>query len=145
MHSMYVDNLIVQGTSAKEVDKALDEARIKFEEAGVHLHPTETAASEMQCLGVDQHGSPPTVTITARRYWKMWHVIDFVLKKNTASGIEVECLIGHLTFGVLVRRPLLSVFRSVYDFMRSLDRTRVQRVLWNSVRRELEMARGLLI
>ena len=76
---MYVDNLIVQGTSAEEVDKALDEAKRKFEEAGVHLHPTDAASSHMACLGVDQHGCPPAVTITAKRYWKMWHVIDFVL------------------------------------------------------------------
>ena len=97
----------------------------------------------MTCLGVDQCGRPPSVTISSARYWRLWHALDVVLKRGRASSLEVECLVGHLTFAFLVRRPLLSCFRSVYDFMQG--RGVEQRPLWSSVRRELEMAKGLLI
>ena len=122
MHSMYVDNLIVQGESRAEVDAVLAEARECFSDAGVDLHPTEAACQHMTCLGVDHHGRPPTVSMTNSRYWRIWHAIDLVLSRGSASGRDIESLIGHITFGFLVRRPLLSSLRCLYDF--SHDRSR---------------------
>ena len=81
--------------------------------------------------------------MTNSRYWRIWHAIDLVLCRGSASGRDIESLIGHITFGFLVRRPLLSSLRTLYDF--SHDRSCRHRVLWPSVVRELEMIRGLLI
>ena len=52
-------------------------------------------------------------------------------------------LIGHFTFVFLLRRPCLSVFCTIYQFMQRAGVPR--RSLWNCVRRELQAASGLLV
>ena len=55
----------------------------------------------------------------------------------------VEVLVGHITIAALLRRELLCVLRSCYDFigMHYTGRTR----LWTRVKQEMLMVRGLLI
>jgi hypothetical protein len=58
------------------------------------------------------------------------------------TGQELEVLLGHFTFSMLLNRPALSVFNACYSFIRRYYR--VRHTLWASVYDELRMATGLL-
>ena len=56
MISLYVDNIIAQGSSAAEVNHCLQEAAAAFKSAGLLLHPTDEASDDYKALGVRTHG-----------------------------------------------------------------------------------------
>lgn len=64
-----------------------------------------------------------------------------VLRKPRLTGAELERLVGHWTYLLLVRREALALFGHVYDFIRR-SYTRRQ-PLWPGVRRELRWAIAL--
>ena len=65
-----------------------------------------------------------------------------MVRKPCLSGKELEKIIGHLIHIFLLYRPLLSIFRSCYEFIRFSYLRRVR--LWPCVQRELEIAMSLL-
>ena len=66
-----------------------------------------------------------------------------LLKVGFATEVQLASLIGHVTFVFLLRRPCLSVFCTVYQFIQRAGVRR--RFFWNCVRRELQAASGLLV
>ena len=54
--SLYVDNLIIEGCDAAEVDQALDDGIKALEAGGLPLHEEERANQDMEVLGVRQLG-----------------------------------------------------------------------------------------
>ena len=78
--------------------------------------------------------------MTSKRFWRLDRALLGILRKGRCSGKCMQKIIGNLTWGMLLNRPLLSVFCAVYAFSNS-ERIRQ---LWGSVRRELSLIRGLL-
>ena len=55
----------------------------------------------------------------------------------------MDALIGHMSYAALFRREALTCFRACYDFARAGFIT--ARPLWKSVRKELEIFRGIVV
>ena len=70
--SLYVDNIIIQGSARGRVDELLDIVSAGFEKQGLHLHPTDRACQEYQCLGVMLKGRPTGIGLIEGRYWRPW-------------------------------------------------------------------------
>ena len=79
---------------------------------------------------------------TPKRVWKIRGCIEHVLSHPRLSGQQLEKIIGHVTFALLIRRELLSILSSVYAFIvKNYDKPTW---LWASVKRELAMIVALL-
>ena len=79
---------------------------------------------------------------TPRRIWKIRLGIEELLRRGSATGKEMQVVIGHVSFCFLLRRELLSTLGAVYAFGRRAEG--VKMVLWPAVRRELRWAVALL-
>ena len=80
---------------------------------------------------------------TRKRAWRLKLATEKLLKIGSATGVQVASLIGYFTFVFLLRRPYLSVFSTIYQFIQRAGVRR--RSLCNCVRRELRAASGLLV
>ena len=65
-----------------------------------------------------------------------------LLKRGRASAGALSVLVGHCTWGMILRRDVLSIFNAVYRFMGSVGPQPVP--LWASVVRELSAAVALI-
>ena len=65
-----------------------------------------------------------------------------LLRRPAVSGCQLERLIGHATRVILLNQPLLSIFRSLYEFIRSHYAYSTR--LWASAAPEAEWAFSLL-
>ena len=81
--------------------------------------------------------------ISAKRFWRTRGALIHLCNKRQASGQMLEIVIGHATFAGLLRREVLSVFHTVYKFMREHYLTPAP--LWPSVREELKTFAGLMV
>ena len=80
---------------------------------------------------------------TRKKAWRLKLATEELLKVGFATGVQMASLIGHFTFVFLLRRPCLSVFCTIYQFIQRAGVRR--RSLWNCGRRELQAASRLLV
>eukprot|EP00971_Amphidinium_carterae_P321933 6399446-Amphidinium_carterae.1 len=66
-----------------------------------------------------------------------------MLRRGTASGKEMQMLVGHMTFVGLIERSSLSILHSVYAFVIKAGECRVR--LWPSVIAELRAFRSVMV
>ena len=57
------------------------------------------------------------VLATLKRVWRPRLATHVLLRKSRCSGVQLSSIIGHYTFSYLLRRPCLSVFGAVYQFI----------------------------
>lgn len=99
-------------------------------------------ADGAKVLGMLFDGVRRTIGVSPQKLVALCIETRRLLSQKQCTGRELEVLMGHWTWACLVRRPSLSVFSSVYHFIRSAGPVRF--VIWNSVRRELHAAMGLV-
>lgn len=142
-HYVYVDNLGILSPDRELVSQALAEVERIFETKQLLLHAGEIHSRSVKALGVELRGDILAVRITPSRYHKVRQAITGILERKKVSGKIVEVVLGHCTFIGLTNRLLLSIFHSIYAFIRKEYYTPSR--LWNSVREELIAFRGLMI
>ena len=143
-HALYIDNLCIFGTCADAVDAALEAGVGAWKSAGLESHEIVRSNQVAQNLGEEQRGGPPSSGITAKRCALLRAGIRWLLDhRGACTSAEMGHLVGHLTFALLFRRESLACLRAVYDWI-ARDYT-VETPLWDSVRRELGIAVGLLV
>lgn len=142
-HYVYVDNLGVISPHEGIVRKTLSELPQAFDQEGLILHPGEIQHETVKALGCQLRGDILATRITPERFHKVRLSIEAVLRRKKVSGQVLEIVIGHATFCALTNRQLLSVFHTVYRYIRSSYYS--PSILWNSVREELEAFKGLMI
>jgi hypothetical protein len=113
---IYVDNCVFVGTESETVRQARKLAAEALERYHLPIHDIEDEQSEMESLGL--HFGQDAIGSTAKRRWKLRRALEAVLPRPFLSGSQLEVLIGQLTFCFLINRPLLSMFNSVYVYMR---------------------------
>ena len=134
VHTEYVDNFIGISQSAPAASEAADKVAKALTAVGFGiLGPDVTCGGA--ALGWQFSDSTPEIATNPRRAWRLRLGILHVLERGTASGEEIEIIVGHLAFAFTLRRELLSLLSSTYLFMDKLGETRGN--LWDSVRREL--------
>ncbi|CAE7655449.1 unnamed protein product [Symbiodinium sp. KB8] len=142
-HYVYVDNLGVISTDEKTTDTSLREIENIFTSHSLLLHPGEVSCGSTRALGCDLRADLLASRVTPERYHNLRQAIEGLLRRRKVSGRLVECIVGHATFVGLMCRPILSIFNTVYRYVHA--HYWKPSVLWDSVREELTMFRGLMI
>jgi hypothetical protein len=95
---------------------------------------------EVLGLSVDTRGG--RVGLCYKKLYKLVCETERLLSRGTATGKEVERLLGKWSWTVLTSRSAFSVFSSVYSFVqKASSASRIK--LWPSVVKELEIVCGL--
>ena len=141
-HYTYVDNVGVLGTNPQQVLAKRTAATDALDSVGLLTHELSDALEVDEVLGIFIDGPRKLVRLSDRRYSRVRGCLQWVLHRGRLSGRELECLLGHLTFCFLIRRPLLSSFSACYRYLRWTYHKCVP--MWPSVRDELQAALGLL-
>ena len=142
-HYVYVDNLGIVSSNRELVREGLDELSPYFDDQGLILHPGEIQEQDIRALGSHMRGDLKAVRVTPERYWRLRKSLEALLRRKKISGRILEIVLGHITFCCLCNRQLLCIFSSIYKYIRKHYFAPV--VLWPSVRKELEVFRGLMI
>jgi len=137
---IYVDNGIYLSAKKGAAGAAQIAAQAALEKYGLPIHDIEPETDSLAVLGWEMNASGVKVA-TARR-WKLRTAVTGILERPFLSGDQLEVLLGHFSFALLLDRCCISVFRSCFTFAKRYPR-RVRRV-WRSVLRELKLAASLL-
>ncbi|CAK0823231.1 unnamed protein product [Prorocentrum cordatum] len=142
-HYIYVDNIGVFGSDGSVVASKLEGVCAAFEAKGLAVHEVATSDSGVEALGVLLDGRRRHTRLTAKRFWRVRGASLALAGRRRASGRQVEIALGHAAFCRLVRRETLSVFATVYPFIRR--RYDQPAPLWPSVADELRAFAGLMV
>ena len=142
-HWVYVDNLGLICLGEDLLKQRLSGVVDHFNGIGLTMHETESGLAEMPTLGCKLDCVNHKTKLTVERRVKLTKAIRAVLRRRTVSGIVLEVVLGHATFCCLNNRLTLSIWHTVYKFIRGnyLE----SKPLWDSVRDELQCCLGLLI
>ena len=136
-YSVYVDNLGVIGRPKKLTQDYITRMVNFFNKRGLIIHEEVAASLDVELLGVMLEGSKLSCRITDKRLLRIRGALRAFCRRRVASGQSLEVLVGHCTFCALINRCTLSVFNSVYKFIRS---NYVQPgMIWQSVKDELRV------
>ena len=140
-HSVYIDDLNIYGTNSNEMKAAQDQYVAAMMAAGLPPKPSKIVAptsTGLECLGVMVHGDAGEVGVSVHKLHRLRRDTLSLLQHGSASGDELSKIIGRFTWGMLIRRPSLSIFSAVYKYIIIARHRTFQ--LWPSVRRELYTA-----
>ena len=140
---MYVDNLGILSVSHDTVETGLREVEEVFGAHSLILHPGVVSCGTTKALGCVIRGDLLASRVPPERYHKLRQAIQGLLERKRVSGRFLEIVIGHAAFVALMNRPVLSVFNAVYRYISA--HYFKPAVLWESVREELTVFRGLMI
>ena len=138
----YADNLNVVGTDCEEVQRAKDAAVAHLRSLGFVIHEELDATSSANSLGFFIDGVAGRVSPIPQKVSKVIAALRWLHRRPRITGKFIEKIIGHCVHFFLLRRELLSVFRSLYQFVQDsyLKRQR----LWRSAATEAGWAASLL-
>ena len=142
-HYVSVDNLGVLTVDHVTAQETIQEVEAIFTSHKLLLHPGEVSQGSTRALGCDLRGDLLASRVTPERYHNLHQALNGVLGRKKVSGRLLEIVVGHATFVGLMNRPVLSVFNTVYRYIRS-HYSRPS-VLWPSVREELAVFKGLMV
>ncbi|CAK0796853.1 unnamed protein product, partial [Prorocentrum cordatum] len=134
---IYVDNIGVFGSDGRIVASRLEDVWAAFEARGLAVHEVSTSDSGVEALGVLLDGRRRRTGLTSKRFWRVRGALLALAARRRVAGRQVEAVIGHATFCGLVRRETLTVFSTVYPFIRRHYDEPV--MLWASVEDELRV------
>ena len=140
-HAVYVDDLIMVGTDQHEQSRALTHYLDVTTTCGLPAKPSKVVwpcATGVDCLGMHLHGTGLTVGVRPDKLHRLCMMTQQVMMADECTGIEMASIVGSWAWAMLVARPALSIFSSVYRFIQCAG-SRPFRV-WPSVVRELTNA-----
>lgn len=138
----YADNLNIAGTDRDRVQQAKDSAVKHLRQCGFVVHEELDATSSANSLGFHIDGIAGKITPIPAKVGKVISMLRCLAGGPRVSGKMVEKLIGHCVHFMMLRRELLSIFRSLYQFVQ--DCYLMRRRLWPSARAEARWAANLL-
>ena len=141
-HFVYVDNLGVMSSDRQVVSRELDELTKQFTGKDLLLPPGEIQHEHIKALGVQLDGKSLKSSLTSDRFHRVRQGIRGLLRRGRCTGKVLEIVVGHCTYCGLMNRCLLSIFHSVYKFIRNSYYEAVP--IWNSVKAELRAFSGLM-
>ena len=113
---------------------------VALESENLPVHEVTVESDALDTLGVcfTRGGARPTF----RRVHRLRQAVVAMARSPFMTSKQIEIVLGHMTYCLLLGRPGLSVFKSAYTFvLRKFQKTRR---LWKSVLREFQTAAGLL-
>lgn len=137
-HMVYIDDLILLSTDKSDVMSAQHEYLAAVASANLPAKPSKVihpSCDGVDCLGIELNGREHTVAPRADKLERLRFDTVRLLARGTCTGRDMAQLVGRWTWLMLVTRPALACFNSVYRFIQSAGR-RVF-TLWPTVAREL--------
>lgn len=144
MHGVYLDDAWLLGTDPAQVGRFQDEYLAVMDSLLLVINPKKTVrptADGCEIIGVEFHGRRLTLGLHPQKVATLIRKTRAVLSGDYCTGKALSSLVGSWSWGFLARRPLFSLFSSVYRFIEAADFRLFQ--IWPSVRRELTMAISL--
>jgi hypothetical protein len=139
---VYVDNIGVIGSDPVRVEEAVRSVASQLTGLGLLCHAPSPASTVADVLGVEFNSERCGFRPTAKRYGLIRRTIEWVLRRGRLSGQQLEILVGHMTYFCMLQRGALSIFNSVYKFIRTAGARTLP--LWQSVAEELRVFRSLM-
>ena len=130
----YADNLNVAGTDAERVQSIKDSVVNELRRLGFRVHEETDSCTLAQSLGFLIDGAAGVILPIPERLDKILKAFHWLAQRPVVDGRSVERLLGHAVHICLLRRELLSLFRSLYDFV--YDSYSTRQTLWASAARE---------
>ncbi|CAK0799614.1 unnamed protein product, partial [Prorocentrum cordatum] len=141
--TIYVDNCLALGTDPESARRAVTLVNAALTQKGPPTHEVCICDHNAAILGWEIRGRECEIRPKRSRLWRLRLALDCLVSRNTVDPGDVEKVLGHCTFVALLCREPLSIFNSVYSFVRRLRHcTGVP--LWESVRWELSTFSSLL-
>ena len=140
-HSIYIDDLNLYGSDVDAMIAAQDQYIAALTSVGLPPKPSKVVrptANGLECLGMVVNGITGEVGVDVVKLHKLRCETLALLDRGSCTGIELSQFIGRFTWAMLVRRPALALFSSVYKFI-LISQQRTYH-MWPSVRRELHAA-----
>ncbi|CAK0795513.1 unnamed protein product, partial [Prorocentrum cordatum] len=100
------------------VGRALAEAQRDFDADALRFHEMEVFDHGGPSLGWHLDGDARVAGPSDKRFALVRRGVRALLRLRKVSGWQVEAVLGHVTFLFLMRRELLSIFHTVYRFVR---------------------------
>ena len=138
----YADNMNVVGVDRQRVQDTKDKIAERLRDVGFIVHEEQEAVSSVQALGFIIDGARGEVRPIPLRLEKLRLALIWLSNRPRVSGRIVERIVGHCVHMFMLRRELLAVFRSMYDFKIANYARRTK--LWASAAKEARWAAALL-
>ena len=110
---------------------------------GLHAKPSKVAPPThcTETIGLEFDGRELTVGVSVPKLQRLCDDTQSIIDRRWCTGEDLSRIVGRWTWAMLVRRPALAIFSSVYRFIEAAGR--VAFAVWPSVERELAVAIGL--
>jgi hypothetical protein len=137
-HLVYIDDLIILSHDKDEVNQAQQQYVNQVNSINLPVKPSKVSppsATGVECLGVDINGTDYTVGVSPDKLHKLCIDTRQLLINGKATGRYLAQIVGRWTWAMLVCRPALACFNSVYRFIQLANRNLFN--IWPSVHQEL--------
>ena len=138
----YADNLNVVGVNQKEVQDVKDLAVKQLRKVGFRVHEEEDACTYSKALGFIIDGKKRKIYPVPEKRDKVIAALRWLSNRPKVTGKCIERIVGHCIHFFMLKRELLSIFRSVYDFKIANYNKQVR--LWRTAADECRWAAELL-
>ena len=130
----YADNLNVAGIDRDKVQAAKDGAVARLRSLGFLVHEEIDASDVVQSLGFLVDGRRGTVTPIPDRLSRVIQCCQWLARRPRVTTKAVQKILGHCVHFMMLNRGLLSIMRSLYDFVQRSGPGRHR--LWTNAARE---------
>jgi hypothetical protein len=138
LHGLYIDDTALVGTDRGELMLLYNQVMDAYHAARLppKLSKCQPPTQEpVTVLGMDVDGRRGIISLSMTKYSTVLTATVSLLSQSVVSGKQLSAVVGSWTWPMLLRRPLLAVFKHVYKFVIKYPDER--RPLWPSARREL--------
>ena len=111
---LYADNANHLALSVEEVNLRREQLSRGLKGRGLLTHEVIEGSELVECLGVEIAGFAGEVRPTPQRISRIYNGLQPLIRGRPTSGKELERVLGHVTFVLLLRRPLLAALNRCY-------------------------------
>ena len=141
---MYIDDWKLFGFDAAHMSAVQDRYVAAAAACGLPVKPSKLIRAESvgEALGMQVDGVRRQVSLAPDKMYRLVRATHALVESDRpVTAIQMQSVVGHWVWAMLLCRPALSVFSSVYRFIEAVGDG--SRLLWGTVRAELRLAAGL--
>ena len=137
-HLVYIDDLIILSHDKDEVIQAQVQYVNHVNSIDLPVKPSKVSppsCTGVECLGIDINGTDYTIGLSPNKLHQLCIDTRQVLLNGKATGRCLAQIVGRWTWAMLVCRPSLACFNSVYRYIQLANRNLF--TIWPTVHQEL--------
>ena len=139
---VHVDGVCAVGCDHPKVLASMKAVKATLDAAGLQCSEIEAHTSKQVFAGFQLDHESGILSLEDSRIWRLRHGLEFAACQKQLTGDQLAKLIGHITWGCLLRRLAESLINAGYRFARTLG-PRSGR-LWPAVAQEFRWIASLL-